>query len=194
MVSLSVYGMSDMLTTTVSPPVETFRQLPALSFRVAKREDLSRIVDLGARFFQESEFPAFTSYDPARFLRVLEMAHRNDAMIHILAELDTTEMLAYPETPSSSELVGFVSFDVNSYYTRHKIAHLFLLYAVPEHRASPIGRLLMTAAVEVARNEGAVAFYAGAMAGINQRQEKQLMNMLYKIGFEPLGGFARKIL
>ena len=193
MVSLSVYGMPDMLTTTVSPPVETFRQLPSLSFRVAKREDLSRIVDLGQRFFDESEFPAFTSYDPARFLRVLEMANRNDAMIHILAELGETEMLAYPETPPP-ELVGFVSFDVNAYYTRHKIAHLFLLYAVPEHRASPIGRLLMNAALDVAKIEGAAAFYAGAMAGINQRQEKQLMNMLYKIGFEPLGGFARKIL
>lgn len=135
---------------------------------------------LGARFFEESEYPNFTAYDP--------MAAR----AKLSRPMDRGELLGLLGM-RGIKAVGFILFTVNRFYTADPVGQMFLLYVTPEHRKSPLGRMLVSGACDIAKALGATVFYAGAMAGIKS-QDPMFLNMLKRCDFEPLGGFARRIL
>lgn len=149
-------------------------------FRDAVLADVPRLVELGKAFFAESEFPDFTEYDPEGFeLTVKKLINDPSYFLLTFAPVDEVE--------------GFIAFSLDSAYTKDPLALLFLLYVTPGQRKTPAGRLLVDAAEAVARDNGAVAFYAGAMSGV-PGTTKSIANMYQKLGFESTDFWGRKIL
>lgn len=153
----------------------------AAVFRGATPDDIDEIVGAGERFFAESEFKDFSEYSPENFRRTLgDMLNSEASRIFVFL-------------PDGRHIEGFVAFQFSFAYTREPIALLFLLYVAPEFRRSPAGRLLMQLAMADAKAQGAVAFYAGAMARMGP-SDKTLANMYRKLGFEDLGFWGRAVL
>lgn len=153
--------------------------LPEINFVEFSADHIDGVVALGARFFEESEFPSFAEFSPKHFRMTLE------------------EMV---ESPSSQGIIfidqgqveGFIFFGLDCAYTAKPIALMWLFYVTPEYRRSPIGRELLSIAEAWAKDLGATAFYGGSMAGIPS-VEGTMRNLFIKAGYKELF-WARKIL
>ena len=148
-------------------------------FRELEFEDLPRMVELAQRFFDESEFKDFATFSPESILLTFEAALSNPRFATIVFAPDGV-------------VEGFSAFQFESSYTVEPLALGYLFYVSPEHRRGPAGRLLLDLSVNYAKQYGAVAFYNGAMAGIDS-VSNTLPNLYRKMGFEPLF-WGRKIL
>lgn len=151
------------------------------NFREADAADIDRLVALGAQFFAESDFGAFTEFAPENFRLTMES----------LIGREDCELLVF--LPDGEVIEGFIAFNYDVSYTKDPLALLFLLYVSPAFRRSPAGRFLVDLALVTARISGAKAFYAGAMSGV-PGTEKTLGNMLRKLGFEDVDFWGRALL
>lgn len=141
-------------------------------FRFLEEKDIPALVALGQRFFEESEFPSFSTYSPENFERVLRLS------------IDSPVFVTLVFTPEGTP-EGFLSFHLDNPYTVEPLALGFLFYVVPEYRKTPAGRILQGMALEYAKGCGAVAFYGGVMSGI-EAARKTMPNLYRKLGFEDL--------
>lgn len=155
------------------------------NIRLATDEDLRALTapgGLGDQFFAESEFGTFTEFDRHRLADLLASpVVKNQELIVLIGTHD-------------GDLVGMLMFSVTRLYTKDPLAQLFLFYVARRRRLSPLGRALLRAAESVAKEMGAVVFYAGATANVSPEVDGRLMNMLDKEGYHRLGGVSRKIL
>lgn len=147
-------------------------QLTGPRFRDFLPEDVDSIVALGADFFAESEFPTFATFAPDNFRMCLQEAVMSPSMTGLVFEYDR-------------EIKGFLFYQLDASYTKEPIALMWLFYVAPDFRKSPVGRELLHLAENYAMAQGAVAFYAGAMAGI-PAVNTTLKNLYLKVGYEPL--------
>lgn len=150
--------------------------------RQAEESDIPHIVDIGPKFFAESNFTDNNDYDPEQTAYVFG---------YMIASEEHVVLVAYnPE----GILTGFIAFDVMRFYTKKPIAHLFLFYVAPEFRKLAIGRHLLKNALEIAKNKGAVRFYAASTAGIDDggKINKTLLNLYKRYGFTELGCFVQR--
>ncbi len=159
--------------TVVEPAQETE------VFRHMREGDIPALVALGQRFFDESEFPSFSTFSPENFERLLRATVGHPQF--------RTLIFAPEGTPE-----GFLSFQLETAYTVEPLALGFLFYVSPAYRKSPAGRILQGMALAQAEDCGAVAFYGGVMSGI-ESAEKTMPNLYRKLGFEELW-WGRRIL
>ena len=148
-------------------------------FRDFVESDVERIVEMGADFFAESEFPDFAEYSEDNFRQTVNGIVMSPALEGFVFEMDGV-------------IEGFIFYHLECAYTVKPIALMFLFYVTPEFRRSPVGRELLDIAEGHAKACGATVFYAGAMAGI-QSANRTLKNLYVKAGYDELY-WGRKIL
>lgn len=164
-------------------PAEKLTEAPAwdANFRALVPDDVPRIVEMGHRFFAESDMREFAEYAPANLERAL----------HYYVESPTFRSVVFEV---NGQIEGFLFYSLDVTYTTRPLALMFLLYVSPEYRRGPAGRLLVQCATDMARDhDNAVAFYAGAMAGI-PAVSKTLPALYRRLGFEDLDFWGRKLL
>jgi GNAT superfamily N-acetyltransferase len=143
--------------------------MEAITVRVARLDDLDQLIGLYELFFEESDLPTLgLNYDPSRMRIWLVRSIRNGSP-HIVAVERATE-----------KLVGVLCYAVDFGFTEQPYAYLDKFYVRREWRRSAVGRVLLACALELAKNDGAVAFRAGLSSGIAGAD-----NVFRKLGFSP---------
>jgi ribosomal protein S18 acetylase RimI-like enzyme len=131
-------------------------------------------------FFHESQYAKVAEYDPLLFGIAMERAMENGSRYAILGR-------------ANGEVVGFIVIDFARFFTKEPLAHLFIVYVKPEWRASPLGRMLVLAAVGLAEAKQVRAFYAGITSGISEENTARLGNMFRRLGFGDVGITLKKV-
>lgn len=152
-----------------------------LKLRVGTADDVEPLLlKYGARFFNEAGFGQFSTFDLERATREMQWQIAHGDTPFILADLD-------------GEVVGMISWTMSHVFTAKPIALLWMFYVMPEHRRrGPVGRLLLWFAVDIARSEGACAFFATIPP--TSPGGRRLCNLFRKTGFAPMGGaFTRAL-
>ena len=151
-----------------------------LRLRVGQVTDVRPLLDkYGSHYFHEAGFDKFSPFDIERAAREMTKQIRLGDTPFILAELD-------------GEIVGMVSWTVSHVFTAKPIALLWMIYVMPPHRKSAIGRLLVAFATDIAKQEGACAFFVTVPP--TSPAAKTLCNLFRRCGFEPMGGAFTKAL
>ena len=133
----------------------------------------------GASYFNECGFDAFSTFDLERAAREMARQIGSGDTPFILAEID-------------GEVVGMVSWTMSHVFTSRPIAYLWMIYVMPPHRRSAVGRLLVWFAMDIAKCEGACAFFATVPP--TSPAARSLCNLFRKCGFAPMGGaFTRRL-
>lgn len=161
-----------------APELHPEPDLPEV-FRLLEEDDLLRMVDLAEEFFNESELREFATFSPERI---------HETFRGTLTNPNFKAIVFAPE----GRVEGFIAFMLEASYTYEPLALGYLFYVSPPYRKSPVGRDLQELAIVYAKACGAVAFYNGVMAGIDN-VSKTLPNLYMKLGFEPLW-WGRKLL
>lgn len=151
--------------------------LQSVSFRLATSDDAPELTAMYASFFGEAVYKDYVEFDPVRAEDYLRRVIGAGLLPHITARID-------------GALVGSVSYSLDHNFSRHPIAVLGELFVVPRHRRSPLGRMLVSHAVELAKGDGATVFHAPVASGM--REAKSLFNLLTKGGFEQMGYIMRR--
>jgi GNAT superfamily N-acetyltransferase len=133
----------------------------------------------GSHYFHEAGFDAYSAFDLERAKREMARQINSGDTPFILAEID-------------GEAVGLVSWMMSHVFTERPIAYLWMIYVTPPHRRGPIGRLLLWFAADIAKVEGACAFFATVPP--TSPAARALCNLFRKCGFAPMGGaFTRRL-
>jgi L-amino acid N-acyltransferase YncA len=155
-------------------------ELDPLSLRVGKPADVEPLLrKYGLDHFTEGGFDAFAEWDLERAIR--EMTKQ-------VARSDTPFIVA----TVGGEDVGWISWYFMHTFTRRPIACLWTIYVNPEQRRSAVGQRLIWAAMDLARIEGACAFFATvAPTGLGGQA---LCRLFQGFGFEPMAGaFSKRL-
>jgi L-amino acid N-acyltransferase YncA len=153
---------------------------PKLKFRLGKPDDVRPLLEkYGADHFDEGGFGAFSTFDLERAVREMRSQVERDDTPVILAETD-------------DEFVGWMSWTMMHVFTVQPIAVLWTIYVRPEYRQGAVGRQLILAAMDIAKTEGACAFFATVAPTSPGGQA--LCHLFRSFGFEPMGGaFSRRL-
>ena len=151
-----------------------------LKFRLGRPDDVRPLLDkYGLHFFEEAGFGAFTAFDIERATTGMQRQIKSGETPFILAEVD-------------GEVVGMISYCLSHIFTREPIAVLWMFYVMPPYRHGPIGRMLLWFAADIAKNDGACAFFATIAP--TSPAARSLCNLFRRAGFEPMGGaFSRRL-
>ena len=142
--------------------------LEVITFRPAQSSDADSMVALFQRFFAESTLPSYgLRYDPRRMYEWL---------CRVLDNWDVTHIIAVDK--ETQKVVGSIAYALRQTYTEQPMAEMDKFYVLPEWRNSAIGHILLTMAMEIAKDEGAAIFRAGLSSGISSGQ-----NLFRKHGF-----------
>jgi len=151
-----------------------------LKFRVGKADDVEPLlVKHGVNHFSEGGFDAFSTFDLDRAVREMSKQVERDDTPFILAEIE-------------DEAVGWMSWTMMHVFTVAPIAVLWTIYVTPEYRKSMVGRRLIWHAIDIARSEGACAFFATVAP--TSAGGQSLCHLFRSFDFEPMGGaFFRRL-
>lgn len=155
-------------------------QAPDPVFRPANEDDVPRLIELGDRYFAESELAKHVSFSRAN------------------AELSFGNLVRHPSyrhfvfTPKG-EIEGYVGYNLDVTFTIEPLAQLMMLYVAPGYRKTPAGRCLLRLALADAKANGAKVFYAGTMSGV-PGVTKTLRNLFKKLGFTEADFWGKTIL
>lgn len=146
---------------------------PGLEVRLAKKEDIPALVAFGRAFFAESQYGLFGVEFSERVAEAyLTEAVSETFVPHLVATIDGLP-------------VGGVSFSYDNSFSERPIAVLQNIYVEKKFRRSAIGRILIMMAADLAKSEGACAFFAPVNSGTGNTHS--LGNMLLKGGFDMTG-------
>ena len=151
-----------------------------LKLRIGKAADVALLIAKhGEDHFHEGGFDAFSVVDTERATREMTRLVERDDTPLIIAEID-------------GEPIGWISWTMMHVFTRAPIAVLWTIYVAPEHRQSAVGRQLVRGAVDIAKQEGACAFFATVAPTSPGAQA--LCHLFRSFGFEPMGGaFSKRL-
>ena len=151
-----------------------------LGFRLGKQDDVEPLLTAwGEDHFIEGGFAEFSTFDLDRAVREMK---------RLLAQGDTPFIIGEIQ----DEFVGWMSWTMMHVFTVKPIAVLWSIYVRPEYRHGAVGRKLVWLAADIARSEGACAFFATvAPTSIGG---KSLCHLFREFGFEPMGGAFSKVL
>ena len=151
-----------------------------LTLRVGKAVDVEPLLtQYGADHFYEGGFGQFTSFDLDRAIREMTRQVERDDTPFILAEI-------------GDEFAGWMSWTMMHVFTGAPIAVLWTIYVRPEYRHGAVGRRLIWSAMDIARKEGACAFFATVAPTSYGGQA--LCHLFREFKFEPMGGAFSKAL
>jgi GNAT superfamily N-acetyltransferase len=165
-----------MLTsaTETQPIKRSPRMVPAgLSFRMAEVSDIPQIIPLTHEFDEISQFKNFgVELSESNSEKYLTMVLENNFTPLLLALID-------------EKVVGWCMFSYDMSFFKRPIAVLNTIFVTKKYRRTVIGRMLITTAMEIAKDEQACAFYAPVNSG--SEHIHSLGNMFSKIGFKMSG-------
>jgi L-amino acid N-acyltransferase YncA len=149
-------------------------------FRVGKVADVAPLLtEYGADHFYEGGFGQFSTFDLERAIREMCAQVERDDTPFILAEI-------------GGEFVGWMSWTMMHVFTVAPIAVLWTIYVRPEYRHGAVGRRLIWSAMDIAKKEGACAFFATVAPTSPGGQS--LCHLFREFGFAPMGGAFTKAL
>jgi GNAT superfamily N-acetyltransferase len=150
----------------------------AYEFRGANSLDVSQIVELYSDFFAESDWPNRNLvYDPPRMWAWVFKGITTGNVPHLLAF-----------ERAKGTLIGSICYTLDHNFTTRPFAHLDKFFVRRKWRRSPVGRVLLTLIVEIARADGAACFNANALSGM--KEIASLKNLLLHMGFRETNGIA----
>jgi L-amino acid N-acyltransferase YncA len=151
-----------------------------LTFRIGNAADVAPLLtEYGADHFYEGGFGKFSTFDLERAIREMCAQVKRDDTPFILAEI-------------GDEFVGWMSWTMMHVFTVAPIAVLWTIYVRPEYRHGAVGRRLIWSAMDLAKKEGACAFFA-TVAPTSLGGES-LCHLFRSFGFDPMGGAFSKVL
>jgi L-amino acid N-acyltransferase YncA len=151
-----------------------------LTLRVGKVADVAPLLtQYGADHFYEGGFGQFTTFDLDRAIREMSVQVARDDTPFAVAEI-------------GDEFVGWISWNMMHVFTVAPIAVLWTVYVRPEYRHGAVGRRLVWSAMDIAKKEGACAFFATVAPTSPGGQS--LCHLFRSFGFDPMGGAFSKVL
>jgi L-amino acid N-acyltransferase YncA len=151
-----------------------------LEFRVGKAADVEPLLTrFGVDHFSEGGFGAFSTFDLERAVREMTRLVERDDTPFIVAEVN-------------GDVAGWISWTMMHVFTREPIAVLWTIYVRPEYRDGAIGRRLIYSALDLAKSEGACAFFMTVAP--TSEPAKALCHILRQFGFVSMGGAFSKVL
>lgn len=153
---------------------------PAIQIRLATVEDVPQITALAMTLLQES--PTYNKLfpcDPVATSKYLTAAIGNGVCPHIVAV-------------HSGDIVGVISYSLDGSFSDNKCAVLGEIFAYSAYRFTPVGRMLVWAAMDLAKGDGAVAMHIPIAGG--HEAVPTLKNLFRKFGAEEIGVIMRKVL
>jgi hypothetical protein len=146
---------------------------PGLDFRMADEKDVLALVELGREQFETSCYADFgVEFSAAQAEKFLTFALENVLIPHLVATVD-------------GKIVGGISFAYDHSFSKQPIAILQNVFVTKKYRRTLIGRMLLTMAANIAKDEQACAFFAPVNNGGDHVHS--LGNLLSKIDFHMTG-------
>lgn len=143
--------------------------------RKGQRRDIPQLVDLGARFFGESNQLGGATMSREKYQRTLETFINHDLVAAIVADVD-------------GEIVGYVHIYAQDDATVELIGDLYQFYVIPEYRGTGVSRELAKAAVSQYAEWNCKAAYIEAAPGMADPHHLQLFENLWgRVGFKKIG-------
>lgn len=159
------------MTQTLNAPVK--KKIPQADFDLASVSDVVPLTYLFKEFFSESDYAEKgITYSPNKAASWLRRVIQTGVFPHIIARVD-------------NKIVGVISWSMDDSFCEEPVAVMHTIYVKPDYRRSPIGRILVSLALDIAKNEGACAFSAPISSGM--METKTLQNLFAKIGFKQSG-------
>ena len=141
--------------------------------KLATLEDIPAIVALGEHFFKESQY----SYLGIEFSdKVTEMA---------LYETIKGGMFPIILALKNDKIIGGISIIYDYCFSERPVAVLQYIFVEKAFRRGIVGRMLVHHAMEIAKGDGATAFFAPINSGT--KHVRSLANLFQKGGFLPSG-------
>lgn len=146
------------------------RLLPkGFDMRVGTEADIPDILPHMRDFFEESHFKHFgAEYSEAAAERYLQLLFEHHFHPAIFATVD-------------DKIVGWLTFQYDVSIFKKPVAVLNTIFVAKPYRRSLIGRMLLAAALDIAKDEQAATFVAPVNSGTGNI--RSLENMLSKAGF-----------
>jgi GNAT superfamily N-acetyltransferase len=152
---------------------------PVVELRMATIEDVPKLVDLFDRFFEETHYADHLDYSPDNSRRYLAHVIGTGMSPHILAVL-------------GGDVIGVLSYHIDRSFCAQPLAILDEVYVIPEFAGTPVGRALVSSAMDICRDvEGANCFHAVLSSG--HKRAKTLVNLFKKFGAQEIGTVMRKV-
>ena len=143
-----------------------------MTIRAATPYDLDQLVELGARFLEESKLPI--TYHPERARSAFLNAMRHpDGQVLVAVEGDV--------------VAGIVILGYERDFTHEVCAYVEKLYVHAEFRGLGTADELVDAACAQAEAAGAAVMYAAATAGMGKIVERLFVRLFERHGFAALG-------
>jgi L-amino acid N-acyltransferase YncA len=172
------------IATLASPARHRLIQqtLEGFEFALASPSDADEIVDLFHKYFDDEAGykKRGVVFAPERAKPRLEKAIGTGIYPHVIAR-----------TPGyHGKIVGVLSYSLDNAFCVDPIAVMDMLYVVPEHRRSALGKVLLEIAVDMAKGDGAVAFHGPIASEIVHVQS--VINLFKHAGFTEIGVIMAK--
>jgi L-amino acid N-acyltransferase YncA len=162
--------------TFSSPPLRkrlVRSALAEIDFRLAVQEDAPALALLMEQFFNEAGYKdRGIVYSVERAEAWLAGVITRGAVPHIIAI-------------KHRKIVGAISYSLDDTFCAEPVAILNTIYVVPGERRSALGRLLVTLASDLAKQDGACAFHAILASGMIE--QKTLTNLFAREDFDRIG-------
>jgi GNAT superfamily N-acetyltransferase len=159
------------MSETINQQKLLAQAVDAYEFRGAVPGDIPEIVDLYYDFFHESDLDKRgLKFDKSRMWAWVFRGIGSGNAPHLLAF-----------EKGKGRLVGSICYTLDHNFTTQPFAQLDKFYVRRAWRRSPVGRILLTLVLEIARADGAACFNAGLSSGM--RETVSLRNMLLAMGF-----------
>lgn len=145
---------------------------------MANVSDVEQLVELFATFFAEAQYKSCLEFKPEISTRFLTTAIKTGFAPYIVAE-------------HNGRIIGTISYHIDDSFT-DKLAVLGEVFVVREYRGTPVGRALVSAAMSLAKGDGADCMHIPLTSG--HERMPTLVNLFKKFGAEEIGVVMRKVL
>jgi GNAT superfamily N-acetyltransferase len=152
---------------------------PTIELRLATVDDVDDLVLLFATFFRQSHYQPHLEFDPATCAKYLRKVITTGFSPHIVAIIN-------------GQLAGVISYHLDDSFSKHPLVVMDEVYALDEYRGTGIGRALVAACMDLARNDGATCMHIPLTSG--HKAMPSLINLFKKFGAEEIGIVMRKVL
>lgn len=158
-------------TTQFEPPDPPKGTERRFRLKVAGPGDIDAVMALLTAYY--TELPLFRSLTPDVVrARRFRLALLENAIPHILGLLD-------------HDPIGLIAWRYDTTFAVEPVAHMSEFYVLPQFRRSPVGKALLTAALDLAKHEGAKIWRAEIASGLPAATS--LKNLYRKLGATEVG-------
>ena len=155
------------------------RGTPIIALRMATVADVPALLDLIDRFFHESRYAAHLTFSREASQRYLENVIGSGMCPHIVASL-------------GGAAIGMISYHIDRSFCVEPLAVMDEIYVIPEFAGTPVGRTLISAAMDMCRDvEHANCMHIVISSG--HKRARTLVNAFKKFGAQEVGTVMRKV-